>query len=113
MRNECATGSFCSVRVVSGAPGRARSCARRHRSLRAVWRISFLRSPDPPARTRAHLRPLLVKELWEVAGGRALWTMLIVLCPLVGFSFYQALALYREASVAAAQSPVLASGLSP
>ena len=45
--------------------------------------------------------------------GRALWTMLLVLCPLVGYSFFQAAALYGEASASARDSPVLASGLSP
>ena len=45
--------------------------------------------------------------------GRALWTMLLILCPLVGYSFLQAVALYGEASAAARDSPVLASGLSP
>jgi ABC-type transport system involved in multi-copper enzyme maturation permease subunit len=54
-----------------------------------------------------------VKELWEILGGRALWTMLLLLCPLVGFSFAEALRLYSEASAAAADSPVMASGLSP
>jgi ABC-type transport system involved in multi-copper enzyme maturation permease subunit len=56
---------------------------------------------------------LLAKELWEVASGRALWTMLLILCPLVGYSFFQAAALYGEASSAVRDSPVLASGLSP
>jgi ABC-2 type transport system permease protein len=59
------------------------------------------------------MRPLLGKELWEVASGRALWTMLLILCPLVGYSFFQAVSLYGEASAAAAESPVLGSGLSP
>ena len=72
-----------------------------------------MRSPDRPARQRARLWPLLVKELWDIAGGRALWTMLLVLCPLVGFSFHQAVALYGEASAATVQSPTLAGGLSP
>jgi hypothetical protein len=54
-----------------------------------------------------------VKELWEVFSGRALWTMLLLLCPLIGYSFVQALALYSEASTAALQSPVLGRGLSP
>ncbi len=45
--------------------------------------------------------------------GRALWTMLLILCPLVGYSFFQAVALYGEASLAARDAPVLASGLSP
>jgi len=56
---------------------------------------------------------LLAKEMREVASGRALWTMLLILCPLVGYSFFQAAALYGEASSAARDSPVLASGLSP
>jgi hypothetical protein len=62
---------------------------------------------------RAPIHPLLVKELWEIASGRALWIMLLILCPLVGYSFFQAVALYGEASVAAVDSPVLGSGLSP
>jgi ABC-2 type transport system permease protein len=72
-----------------------------------VWRIFFLRLPNAP------LRPLLVKELWEVLGGRALWTMLLLMCPLIGYSFFQAVSLYGEASAAGLQSPVLASSLSP
>ena len=58
----------------------------------------------------APLRPLLVKELWEVLSGRALWTMLLLLCPLVGYSFVQAVSLYSEASAAALHAPVLARG---
>ncbi|MFZ2142356.1 MAG: ABC transporter permease subunit, partial [Xanthobacteraceae bacterium] len=54
-----------------------------------------------------------MKELREVLSGRALWTMLFILCPLVGYSFFQAIALYGEASASARDSPVLASGLSP
>jgi ABC-type transport system involved in multi-copper enzyme maturation permease subunit len=59
------------------------------------------------------LAPLLRKELREITTGRALWTMLLLLCPLVGYSFFQAVALYGEASASARDSPVLASGLSP
>ena len=61
----------------------------------------------------APLWPLLTKELREITSGRALWTMLLLLCPLVGYSFFQAVSLYREASTAALQSPVLANSLSP
>jgi len=39
--------------------------------------------------------------------------MLLFLCPLVGYSFFQAASLYSEASASARDSPVLASGLSP
>jgi ABC-type transport system involved in multi-copper enzyme maturation permease subunit len=56
---------------------------------------------------------LLAKEIAGVLGGRALWTLLLLLCPLVGYSFFQALALYGEASAAARDTPALASGLSP
>ncbi|MFX9927440.1 hypothetical protein ABTP81_20270, partial [Acinetobacter baumannii] len=58
-------------------------------------------------------KPLLIKELWDILSGRSLWTMLLILCPLVGYSFFQAVALYSEASAAARDSPALASGLSP
>jgi hypothetical protein len=73
-----------------------------------VWRIFFLRLPEKFRVQGAPLRPLLVKELWEVLGGRALWTMLLLMCPLIGYSFFQAVSLYGEASVAGLQSPVLA-----
>jgi len=73
-----------------------------------------LRSPDVIIATRrAPLRPLVVKELWGIASGRALWTMLLIMCPIVGVSFFQAMSLYGESSAAAVGSPVLASGLSP
>jgi ABC-type transport system involved in multi-copper enzyme maturation permease subunit len=74
-----------------------------------------LRSPDvavTPA-IRAPLRPLLAKELREILAGRALWIMLLLLCPLIGYSLDQAIALYAEASAAALQSPVMASTMSP
>jgi ABC-2 type transport system permease protein len=72
-----------------------------------------LRSPETAAFHRVPVRPLLAKELREVLNGRALWTMLLLLCPLVGYSFFQATALYGEASVAARDSPAMAGGLSP
>jgi ABC-2 type transport system permease protein len=73
-----------------------------------------LRSPDVVIAARhAPLRPLLAKELWGIASGRALWTMLLIMCPIVGVSFFQAMSLYGESSAAAVDSPVLASGLSP
>ena len=61
----------------------------------------------------APLQPLLVKEWSEILSGRALWTMLLLMCPLVGYSFFQAVSLYGEASAAGLQSPVLAASLSP
>ena len=71
-----------------------------------------MRSPETAVVHRAPMRPLLGKELREIMSGRALWTMLLILCPLVGYSFFQAVSLYDEASAAAAESPVLGSGLS-
>jgi ABC-2 type transport system permease protein len=72
-----------------------------------------LRSPETLTVRRVPFLPLLKKELWEVMGGRALWTMLLLVCPLVGYSYFQAVSLYGEASAAATQSPVLAVSLSP
>lgn len=72
-----------------------------------------MRSPDASVQLRAPLHPLLTKELWVVVSGRALWTLLFILCPLVGYSFYQAVSLYGEASLGVQQSPALAAGLSP
>lgn len=72
-----------------------------------------MRSPETFRIQNAPLRPLLVKELWEILSGRALWIMLLLMCPLVGYSFFQAVSLYGEASTAGLQSPVLASTLSP
>src|SRR5712671_4707074 len=78
-----------------------------------IWRKSFLRSHEIFCVQEAPLRPLLIKELWEILSGRALWTMLLLMCPLIGYSYFQAVSLYGEASVAAQQSPVLAVSLSP
>ena len=72
-----------------------------------------MRSPDTAVAHRAPIQQLLAKELREIASGRALWIMLLILCPLVGYSFFQAVSLYGEASAAAVDSPVLGSGLPP
>jgi len=72
-----------------------------------------LRSPETLTVRRVPFLPLLIKELWEALGGRALWTMLLLVCPLIGYSYFQAISLYGEASASAEQSPVLAVSLSP
>jgi ABC-2 type transport system permease protein len=72
-----------------------------------------LPSPEPSWAREAPLRPLLVKELREIASGRALWTLLLLACPLIGYSYFQAVSLYGEASASAAHSPALATSLSP
>src|SRR6266508_5509154 len=86
-------------------------CARVRSVPLRDWRRSSLSSPDVPL--RAPIGPLLIKECWEILSGRALWTMLLILCPLVGYSFFQAVSLYGEASPAGQDSPALASSLSP
>lgn len=72
-----------------------------------------MHSREASKRPTAPIAPLLAKELREVTAGRALWTMLLLVCPLVGYSFVQAVSLYSESSAAALQSPVLARNLSP
>ena len=72
-----------------------------------------MRSPEASGIARAPLSPLLAKELAEIVSGRALWAMLLLVCPLVGYSFVQAVSLYGEASLGAEASPVLARSLSP
>jgi ABC-2 type transport system permease protein len=72
-----------------------------------------LRSPKTDLAHGAPLYPLLAKELAEIVSGRALWTMLLLVCPLIGFSFVEAVSLYSEASSAAQQSPAAAATLSP
>lgn len=62
---------------------------------------------------KAPFRPLLAKELAEIVSGRALWTMLLLVCPLVGYSFFQAVFLYGEASTSSSQSPAAVTSLSP
>jgi ABC-2 type transport system permease protein len=68
-----------------------------------------LRSREP----RAPVGPLLRKEMREFATGSSLWVLLLLLSPLVGYSFIQAVALYAEASRPALSIPELARQLSP
>jgi ABC-2 type transport system permease protein len=68
-----------------------------------------LRSHEP----RAPVAPLLRKEMRELATGNSLWVLTLLLSPLVGYSFIQAVALYAEASRPALSVPELARQLSP
>src|SRR5258706_10559227 len=72
-----------------------------------VWRTCFLRSHETFRVRAAPLWPLLVKELWAILSGRALWTMAVLMCPLIGYSFFQAVSLYAEASAAGLLPAVL------
>jgi ABC-2 type transport system permease protein len=68
-----------------------------------------LRSHEP----RAPVAPLLRKEMRELVTGNSLWVLMLLLSPLVGYSFIQAVALYTEASRPALAIPELARQLSP
>jgi ABC-2 type transport system permease protein len=61
----------------------------------------------------APIAPVLRKEIRELATGNALWVLMLLLSPLVGYSFIQAVALYAEASRPALAIPELARQLSP
>src|SRR5262245_47200525 len=113
MPSASAIVSSCLLTGASAGAARLASCARKQRARRRTWRKSSLRSPEVHTWRNAPVSPLLAKELREIVGGRALWTMLLLVCPLVGYSFFQAVSLYGEASGAVAQSPVVASSLSP
>jgi len=63
--------------------------------------MSFLRLPKP-------VLVLLGLELRELLTARSLWVMLLLLCPLMGYSFIQSVNLYSEASRTALQFPELA-----
>src|SRR5262249_25407714 len=113
MPNRSVIVSPCWRMVESGASVRSKSCVTELTVLAQTWRTSFLPSPEASLARGAPLWPLFAKELREIVGGRALWTLLLLACPLVGYSFFQAISLYGEASAAAANSPVLATSLSP
>ena len=68
-----------------------------------------MRSHEP----LAPLAPVLRKEIRELATGNSLWVLMLLLSPLVGYSFIQAVALYTEASRPALSIPELARQLSP
>ena len=59
------------------------------------------------------VRVLLQHEIRSVLASKALWTMLLVLSPLVGYSFIQAASLFSEASKSALEFPELRRGMTP
>jgi len=62
---------------------------------------------------RAPFAPVLRKEIRELATSNSLWVLMLLLSPLVGYSFIQAVALYAEASRPALSIPELGRQLSP
>ncbi|WP_206664732.1 ABC transporter permease subunit [Dankookia rubra] len=69
--------------------------------------------PESLPRAGAPLLPLLERELRALAAGRALWVMALLLCPVVGYGFTEAVGLYAEASRSAEGFPELARGMTP
>jgi ABC-type transport system involved in multi-copper enzyme maturation permease subunit len=72
-----------------------------------------LRSPKSHAVYLAWFGVLFGKEFRNLVSGRAFWLLLLLVCPLVGYSYIQAVGLYGEASRSAAQLPEVARNLSP
>src|SRR6478672_2655608 len=96
MLSGCAIASFFYPAGKYGGSARCPSYAVRPASPRDHWRRSFLHSPNEDLAHAGPLYPLLAKELAEITSGRALWTMLLLVCPLIGFSFTEAVSLYSE-----------------
>jgi ABC-type multidrug transport system ATPase subunit/ABC-type transport system involved in multi-copper enzyme maturation permease subunit len=70
--------------------------------------------PSRERETQLRIFPILLRKEWrDLVAGRAFWALLLLLSPLVGYSFVQALALYGEASKSAAGLPEVARNLSP
>src|SRR5262245_25805383 len=110
MPNACAIASCCWPTAACAVVARWRNCACASTCPTPAWRTLSMRSPESIC---APLAPLLAKEFCEIFSGRALWLLLLLVCPLIGYSFVQAASLYGEASTAGLQSPELAVSLSP
>jgi ABC-2 type transport system permease protein len=72
-----------------------------------------LRSPDHRCPSPWTFAILVGKEWRDILVGHTLWVMLLLLSPLVGYSYIQAVGLYAEASKSAVQLPEVARNLSP
>lgn len=59
------------------------------------------------------LKALFLKELRELTATRSFWVMLLVLCPLIGFSFMEAVFLYAHAGESIMGDDILMARLSP
>src|SRR5262245_24324508 len=109
-----ATGSSFSPAELYVEPVRSKNCE----AWPVLTKQQASRRCSLPSLKRQQVHPrsfgtLFAKECRNLASGRAFWVLLLLLCPLVGYGFIQALALYAEASRSAAQLPEVAHGLSP
>src|SRR5262245_42462140 len=112
MRNASATGSSSSPAARCAARAVSWSCGPGPASVSEDSRRCSLPSPDSSTPRKA-FAILLRKEWRDLLAGRAFWALLLLLSPLVGYSYVQALALYAEASRSAADLPEVARNLSP
>jgi ABC-type transport system involved in multi-copper enzyme maturation permease subunit len=69
--------------------------------------------PSPDCQFIPAFAILVGKEWRDVLAGHAFWVLLLLLSPLVGYSYVQAVGLYAEASRSAIQFPEVARNLSP
>src|SRR5260370_37770710 len=113
MPSRSVIASPCWQTAESGESVPSKSCAAKPIVPAQIWRRSFLLSPETSLARGAPVWPLFAKDLREIVSGRALWTLLLLSCPLFRYSFCQSTSLYGEASAAAANSPVFPTGLSP
>lgn len=65
------------------------------------------------ARRFAALAALFVFELRRLLAGRAFWALLLILAPLAGYGYVEAVRLFGEASRTALQFPEMARGMTP
>src|SRR5438045_9401740 len=87
------------------APGGVRIHARRSRTLQLLGIV---------LRREVRLTWLLfAKEVRELLVSRALWAMVLISAPLVGFSFIQAVRLYTQSSSNALRLPQLVPNMNP
>ncbi len=70
-------------------------------------------SRDKSRRAGQRLAALVGFEWRRLLAGRAYWAMLLVLAPLAGYGFVEAMRLFGEASRTALQFPELARGMTP
>jgi ABC-2 type transport system permease protein len=94
-------------------------------AARAFAQAGSIRAPEKSRQRTFELLGLVVarelritwllfhKELRELLVSRALWAMVLISAPLVGFSFIQAVRLYAQSSSNAARLPQLVANLNP
>src|SRR6516162_3797036 len=89
---------------------RWRSCGRRAGARTQVWRRCSLHSTSA-VRSLKIAWTIFCHEVRKLVGNRAFWILLLVLCPLLGYSFIQAVDLFSAASRTALERPKLAAGM--